>query len=105
MAASVKESLMQDCAVPAEYKVPTRKVTVVGAGQVGMACAYSIMQQVTFLEGAISPIVPSAPKCSSHHYIFHRKYIFLSKIPFTANPSIDFSDQKPFYSQPNYSSW
>ena len=47
MGTNVKESLMQDCTVPAQYKIPSRKVTVVGAGQVGMACAYSIMQQVT----------------------------------------------------------
>ena len=47
MATSVKEALMQECSVPdAQSKVPPRKITIVGVGQVGMACAYSIMQQV-----------------------------------------------------------
>ena len=41
---------------------------------------------------------PSAPKYSSRHFIFHRK-------SFLCKPSIVFSPQKPFYSQPNYSSW
>lgn len=32
---------------PAEI-IPHNKVTIVGVGQVGMACAYSILQQVQF---------------------------------------------------------
>ena len=27
------------------------------------------------IKGAVSPIIPSAPKCSSCHFIFHRKYV------------------------------
>ena len=26
------------------------------------------------IKGAVSPIIPSVPKCSSRHFIFHRKY-------------------------------
>ena len=46
------------------------------------------------------PIIPSAPKCSSRYFIF----LVLSN-PFPSKPSIVFSPHKPFYSQPNYSSW
>ena len=31
--------------------------------------------EVILVKGAVSPIVPSAPKCSSRHFIFHRKYV------------------------------
>ena len=46
MAESTKEALMQACSLTDELKVPTTKITVVGAGQVGTACAFSIIQQV-----------------------------------------------------------
>lgn len=39
-------SLMKEVA-PAK-SMPHNKVTIVGVGQVGMACAYSILQQVKF---------------------------------------------------------
>ena len=42
--ATVKEKLMQKVG-EAGTRTPS-KVTIVGVGQVGMACAYSIMQQV-----------------------------------------------------------
>ena len=42
--ATVKEKLMQKIG-EAGTRAPS-KVTIVGVGQVGMACAYSIMQQV-----------------------------------------------------------
>ena len=54
--------------------------------------------------GGISPIIPSAPKCSSRHFIF-----ILKCVSFEWTVSIRvidcFSSQKHFYSQPNYSSW
>ena len=32
---------------------------------------------VEVFKGVVSPIIPSAPKCFSRHFIFHRKYVFL----------------------------
>ena len=29
----------------------------------------------SFFKRAVSPIIPSTPKCSSRHFTFHRKYI------------------------------
>ena len=59
----------------------------------------------TPLKAAVSPIIPSVPKCSSRHFIFHRKCMFwvirfhLSHRLFSCliNHSTD--------SQPSYSSW
>ena len=45
------------------------------------------------LKGAVAPIVPAA----------NNTYALSN--PFPSKPSIVFSAQKPFYSQPNYSSW
>ena len=42
--ATIQQQLMQKCYH--EEKPAPSKVTIVGVGQVGMACAYSIMQQV-----------------------------------------------------------
>ena len=53
-----------------------------------------------WIKGAVSPIVHSAPKCSSS---IGNTYALSN--PFPSKPSIIFSPQKPFYSQPNYSSW
>ena len=53
-----------------------------------------------FLEGAVLPIIACAPKCPSRLLTFYA----LSN-PFPSMPSIVSSPQKPFYSQPSYSSW
>ena len=63
---------------------------------------------VNNFKAVVSLIIPNAPKCSSRHFIVHRKCVsfewYLSvRVP--SKPSIVFSPQKPFYSQPNYSSW
>ena len=50
-------------------------------------------------------VVPSAPKCFSTQSIFHQKNAFVLSNPFPSKPSIYFSAQKPFYSQPKNSSW
>lgn len=42
--ASIKEKLFSEVAEPVERSY--NKVTVVGVGQVGMACAFSILTQV-----------------------------------------------------------
>lgn len=42
--ASIKEALMYEVAEPASTSV--NKVTIVGVGQVGMACAFSVLTQV-----------------------------------------------------------
>ena len=52
------------------------------------------------VKGAVSPIIPSAPKCSSRHF----DLLYTLSNPFPSKPSIIFSPQKPFYSQPNFSS-
>lgn len=44
--ASVKDQLFDYVHVQRGKPPHVKKVTVVGVGQVGMACAYSIMQQV-----------------------------------------------------------
>lgn len=46
--AEVVSSLMQEI-TPAK-SLPHNKITIVGVGQVGMACAYSILQQVNFFK-------------------------------------------------------
>ena len=46
--ATVREKLLT--AVYEEEHTAPSKVTIVGVGQVGMACAYSIMQQVYILK-------------------------------------------------------
>lgn len=43
--ANVQEKLLERVC-DEEGTLTVRKVTIVGVGQVGMACAYSIMQQV-----------------------------------------------------------
>ena len=43
--ATVQEKLLERV-FEEEGTLTVRKVTIVGVGQVGMACAYSIMQQV-----------------------------------------------------------
>ena len=43
-------------------------------------------------------------QCSSRHFIFHRTGAYVLSNPFQSKPSIVFAAQKPFYSQPNYSS-
>ena len=55
--------------------------------------------------GAVSPMIPSAPKCSSRHFIFHRKPAYVLSNPLPSKPSIVFSPRKPFCSHANYSSW
>ena len=50
------------------------------------------------------PIIPSAPKCSVAILSSIESPYVLSN-PFPSKPSIVFSPHKPFYSQPNYSSW
>ena len=37
---------------------------------------------VLFANVTVSPIVPSAPKCSSRHFTFHRKYVCFAVIRF-----------------------
>ena len=56
---------------------------------------------------AVLHILPSPPKCSSRHFIFHRNFwvIFVIRVPSTPSYTTVFSSQKPFYTQPNYSSW
>lgn len=44
MSTTVKESLLYEVAPPVE--TTANKVTVVGVGMVGMACAFSILTQV-----------------------------------------------------------
>lgn len=44
MSISVKDSLLYEVASPATSSA--NKVTIVGVGQVGMACAFSILTQV-----------------------------------------------------------
>lgn len=44
--ASIKEQLLSEVAQPGTKS--NNKVTVVGIGQVGMACAFSILTQVSF---------------------------------------------------------
>ena len=57
-----------------------------------------------WVNGAVSPIIRSAPKCCSRHFVFHRKWvIFLMRVP--SKPALDFLSHKPFYSRPKYSSW
>ena len=51
-----------------------------------------------------SPIIPSMSKCSSHHFIFHRKCMFWV-ICFYPNHRFFSHFIKPLYSQPTYSSW
>ena len=46
----VVDKLFEEIA-PAAH-TPHRKVTIVGVGQVGMACAYSILQQVGITFGS-----------------------------------------------------
>ena len=57
--ATVKEKLMQKVG-EAGTRTPS-KVTIVGVGQVGMACAYSIMQQVIINHQDCSQGLYSAP--------------------------------------------
>ena len=59
---------------------------------------------IVVFKGAISPIIPSAPKYSSRHFTLHRKCYALSS-PFPSKSSTVFSVQEPFFSQCNYSSW
>ena len=44
--ASTKDKLLK--MIVTEKEVPTNKVSVVGVGQVGMACAYAMLIQVIF---------------------------------------------------------
>lgn len=48
---SVKESLMYEIAEPVSSS--GNKVTIVGVGQVGMACAFSILTQVCHKENSL----------------------------------------------------
>lgn len=50
--ASIKEQLFHE--VAESDASPTNKVTVVGIGQVGMACAFSILTQVFIIPSFIS---------------------------------------------------
>ena len=66
----------------------------VGSGHVVI---FRIFGKYPKLKRAASPIFPSVPKCSSRHFIVC--------FAISSEPSIVFSPQKPFYSQPNDSSW
>lgn len=57
--ATVKEKLMQKVG-EAGTRAPS-KVTIVGVGQVGMACAYSIMQQVIKRQACSQGLYSPAP--------------------------------------------
>ena len=52
--------------------------------------------------GALSPIIPCAPKSSSRHFSSIESAL---SNPFPSKPSIVFQPRKPFYRQLNYSSW
>ena len=66
-------------------------------------CRIRLFVESRPVKGAVSPIILSEPKCLS----FIQSAYVLSGIcnPFPYKPSIVFSHQKPFCSQPNYSSW
>ena len=60
------------------------------------------IKECDVIKGAVSPIVRAQ--------ILQPPFYLPSKIhalgnPFASKPSIAFPPQKPFYSQPNYSSW
>ena len=57
--ADLKTKLMDQIAAPHDHPSPT-KVTVVGVGQVGMACAYSIMTQVQYTYMYTSMIIKNS---------------------------------------------
>lgn len=58
-------------------------------------------------EGAVSHIIPSMPKTFSRHFVIIESLYPLSDIcnPCSSKQSIVFTFQKPFHSQPNYSTW
>ena len=57
-----------------------------------------IATKTRHIKGAVFPIFPSAPKCSSRISSFIESAYVLSN-PFPSKPSIVFLAQKPFYSQ------
>ena len=77
-------------------------------GVVTVSYFFSVVHQTfkaqLFLDwGSILLIIPTEPKCSAILSFTESVYVWSN--PFPSKPSIVFLDQKPFYSQPNYSSW
>ena len=65
-----------------------------------LADVVKLWTRILQIKGATSPIIPSAPECLSS-----KESVYVLSNPFPSNPPIALSAQKPFYSQPNYSSW